>query len=605
MMNSSSGVSSFGYSNQYTFSNLPSFATSRRSTDKNESLDAQSQSQAHTHGQTQQQQSHPHDKVGLPFLPTRRFPVDDEFFSRLPSGPDTAVKSEGRRVWSAGSDRGRLFSQRRSYVEKEEETVDPQAEFVKLGHSVVSLLYVLGKKSGLWVLWMLNVVFSVLVGKVKRIPDPSFDSVVEEKREKNAKSGEEKEEKEKEADVGVAFAESTPVKNTDEKTNPLFYKKLRGIKESLQDKLERAGNDENSVVKREDGKYGTHFFSKPEKGVNLEACFMKSSMQERPIVSEDDLYTKAETIRNDLMQLSQLPEQVLTVSKPSFTRSTKRFEDLEWLVDEQEDYLNNLESTRLYQEYQKILAERKKMRQLVELSKMKESAPVRGLSREQILEVEQVWEEPPSGVLMKKYGVNIEARDIATLADRHWLNDNIIDFYMQLIRDDIVGRKLCTMHVFSTFFYTNLKSKGYDGVRRWAKRAKIDVSELDYIFVPMNLNGTHWALSVVDNIRERFIYVDSLFSDGTDALEMLVDYMKAETRRVHGDGMNGKNYDLYTLEGRYECPGQDNGFDCGVFACTAVDYIARGLPLSYSQKDMSLIRRRMAWEIMHAKVVDR
>lgn len=120
----------------------------------------------------------------------------------------------------------------------------------------------------------------------------------------------------------------------------------------------------------------------------------------------------------------------------------------------------------------------------------------------------------------------------------------------------------------------------------------------------MNLNGTHWALSVVDNIRERIIYIDSLFSDGSEALELILNYMKEETRRVYGDGMNGKNYDLYTIDGNFECPNQENGFDCGVFVCTAVDYIARGKSLTYSQKDMGVIRRRMAWEIMHGELVE-
>lgn len=580
-MNSSSGVSSYGFSNQYTFSNLPSFMTSKRNNEEKELNN--------------------HDKVELPFIPTKRFPVNNEFFSRLPSGPD---REPHRRVWSAGSDHhGKLFNDRRNFVEKDEDevVVDAQAEFVKLGENFISLILLLGKKSGLWVIWLLNLVFDVLVGKLRQIPDPL-------KREREVVEGKEEEEnkeREKEREEKVVIAESTPVKEVVKEVNPLFQKKLRGVK-SLREKLERAvesEEEESNGYKGED-RYGTHFYERPSKGVNLEACFMKSSMRESPIVSEEDLYSKAENIRNDLMMLSELGDNRKIESKPSFTRSTKRFEDLEWLIDEEEDYLNNLESTRLYQEYQKILGERKKMRQLVELKKMKDREEVKGLKREQVLEVEEIWEEPPNGSLIKRYGVNIEGRDILTLCDRHWLNDNIIDFYLQLVKEEIVNKKICTMHVFSTFFYTNLKDRGYEGVRRWAKRAKIDVSTIDYIFIPMNLNGTHWALSVVDNIRERIIYIDSLFSDGSEALELILNYMKEETRRVYGDGMNGKNYDLYTIDGNFECPNQENGFDCGVFVCTAVDYIARGKSLTYSQKDMGVIRRRMAWEIMHGELVE-
>ncbi|GAV29598.1 hypothetical protein PMKS-003099 [Pichia membranifaciens] len=362
--------------------------------------------------------------------------------------------------------------------------------------------------------------------------------------------------------------------------------------------------------------YGTFFFNSganTNNKVNLELSYLKAAMN-TPLMQEEkrpqNIFSKSSEIKENMMSFFNSGNDSSTVgaqieSKPTFTRSTTRFKDLEWLVDDKEDYLNDLESTKLFKEYQKIIAERKTMQQLVRLSTLKEHGlGVRPLNEQQAKEVEKIWMYQPNGVLMSKYSIKITSRDLLTLSDRHWLNDNVIDFYLQLVKDYVNERGISKIHVFSTFFYTTLKSKGYTGVRKWAKRAKIDVSELDYIFVPVNLNQTHWALAVVDNVNERFEYIDSLFGDGSSILYLLLDYMTEETKKNHGDGMNGRDFANYDMNGRAEGPGQQNGFDCGVFTCTAVDYLARNRELDYSQADMPNLRRRMAWEVLKGRLLD-
>lgn len=52
-------------------------------------------------------------------------------------------------------------------------------------------------------------------------------------------------------------------------------------------------------------------------------------------------------------------------------------------------------------------------------------------------------------------------------------------------------------------------------------------------------------------------------------------------------------------------PQQENGFDCGVFTCQILRAVSRGdQTFVFSQKDMSYLRRRMIWEIGHAKLRD-
>lgn len=49
-------------------------------------------------------------------------------------------------------------------------------------------------------------------------------------------------------------------------------------------------------------------------------------------------------------------------------------------------------------------------------------------------------------------------------------------------------------------------------------------------------------------------------------------------------------------------PQQNNGYDCGVFACQFAVYSALGKPFLFSQSDMPNIRKRMVVEISNGEL---
>ena len=53
-------------------------------------------------------------------------------------------------------------------------------------------------------------------------------------------------------------------------------------------------------------------------------------------------------------------------------------------------------------------------------------------------------------------------------------------------------------------------------------------------------------------------------------------------------------------------PQQENGYDCGVFACQFLQSLSRGEEddFGFSQVDMLYLRRRMIWEIGNVKLRD-
>ena len=75
-------------------------------------------------------------------------------------------------------------------------------------------------------------------------------------------------------------------------------------------------------------------------------------------------------------------------------------------------------------------------------------------------------------------GDPLTRKDLATCYQPlAWLNDEVINAYLSMIVDHVrralgnSGRhERPKFHAFNTFFYSNLRDKGYESVRRWASR---------------------------------------------------------------------------------------------------------------------------------------
>ncbi len=136
-------------------------------------------------------------------------------------------------------------------------------------------------------------------------------------------------------------------------------------------------------------------------------------------------------------------------------------------------------------------------------------------------------ENDPDTALVENFNLCIKPRDFKTLRDREWLNDEVINFYMCLIGERSKGDGQPKVHGFNTFFYSNLSSKGYPSVRRWAKKAKVDISSMDYILVPVHL-GVHWCMAIINKKKERFEYWDSLSGGPGRVFQHLREYYSGE-----------------------------------------------------------------------------
>ncbi|KAG1757869.1 cysteine proteinase [Suillus lakei] len=213
------------------------------------------------------------------------------------------------------------------------------------------------------------------------------------------------------------------------------------------------------------------------------------------------------------------------------------------------------------------------------------------------------------GVISKVARESVNDRDLSRLLPSQWLNDEIMNFYGAMIltrsesnRDPTAKRKMLDVHYFSTFFWSKLKNEGYEQGRlaKWTK--KIDIFSKDIILIPVNHNNSHWTGAAINFRRKRIESYDSMNLDRHQVFKTLQSYIDSEHRNKRKKPFDFTGWQNHNPE---DTPQQENGYDCGVFTCQFLESLSRGEEeFHFSQRDMAYLRRRMIWEIGHAKFLD-
>lgn len=185
------------------------------------------------------------------------------------------------------------------------------------------------------------------------------------------------------------------------------------------------------------------------------------------------------------------------------------------------------------------------------------------------------------------------------LNDRGWLTDDLISYYIELLRENstFYGHSTSEFYFFHPYFYQKLRDHEgkfcYENVHTWTQ--KVNTFSFRKIFVPMHVKGNHWALAVIEMSGKRICYIDSLKCDETfEKVGILNLWLSKEFQRI-GGSIPFQDFELVTLE----CPQQDNGDDCGVFLITFMHLIYLNEDIKYMDKSMvHFMRRKVALSIV-------
>lgn len=214
--------------------------------------------------------------------------------------------------------------------------------------------------------------------------------------------------------------------------------------------------------------------------------------------------------------------------------------------------------------------------------------------------LEDISALPESSEIIQKFCIPITVKDLKTLRAPNWLNDEVINFYFELIcQRSKENASYPRLHIFNTFFYSKLKAGGYESIKRWTR--KVDIFSFDMILIPIHL-GIHWCCAEI-NFKERAIYYyDSLHNRNSTCLKLLQQYLIDELNDKKG-GIGEFDFDNWNLYSPTNIPCQQNGYDCGVFACIFAEYRSRNAEFTFSQKNMNYFRDRMRYEIIKGSLI--
>ncbi|KAF9821845.1 hypothetical protein IEO21_00275 [Rhodonia placenta] len=215
------------------------------------------------------------------------------------------------------------------------------------------------------------------------------------------------------------------------------------------------------------------------------------------------------------------------------------------------------------------------------------------------------------GVISKIEREQVTDKDLMRLRPNKWLNDEIINFYGQLIltrseegKENFVknSKKPLDVHYFSTFFWSKLENEGYEKGRlaKWTK--KVDIFQKDVVLIPVNHGNSHWTAAAINFRQKRIESYDSMGIVRPNVFRLFRAYLDAEHKNKKKKPFDFTGWQDYVLE---DVPLQENGYDCGVFTCQFLEALSRGEePFRFQQAHMPYLRRRMVWEIGHAKLRD-
>lgn len=218
-------------------------------------------------------------------------------------------------------------------------------------------------------------------------------------------------------------------------------------------------------------------------------------------------------------------------------------------------------------------------------------------------------------VVVEGFNLELTQFDLQNLSPGTWLDDNVINFYFELIseraRRDLQATNKpdfakLKIHMLPSFFFEKLqRERSYSGVKKWSNKSNIKVLDMDKVFIPININQNHWCLAVINFLKHRFEYYDPMGGHSPRLLfEYLRDYVLHEANlwgRAAGTASG------FNLDGWYDVivkniPQQKNGYDCGVYVCTFADLLSENMPLSFSQEHIDTIRLRIVRDILRKRL---
>ena len=183
---------------------------------------------------------------------------------------------------------------------------------------------------------------------------------------------------------------------------------------------------------------------------------------------------------------------------------------------------------------------------------------------------------------------------------RNYLNDLVIEEYMELIKQRNLQEELPKIGATSVYFYKAFDQRSFDEAYKETERwnRKTDLRKCDIILCPIHKHD-HWSLVSIDTRLRTVEYYDSIIGKrrSSNAPRIMKMFIEEYYKRA-GDAK------VFRIRIRDDAPIQENGVDCGIFVCQNAERIARRAFVNTRQDEMAGARKRMMIELYQRKLMN-
>ncbi|KAJ9538054.1 hypothetical protein OSB04_030787 [Centaurea solstitialis] len=201
----------------------------------------------------------------------------------------------------------------------------------------------------------------------------------------------------------------------------------------------------------------------------------------------------------------------------------------------------------------------------------------------------------------------ISKRDFQLLHPEKFINDTIVDFYIEYLKK-IIKPDDGRVHFFNSFFFRKLADfdenrfslfdpkEAFQRVRKWTK--KVNIFQKEYIFIPVNFS-LHWSLIVICHPGEVvnftdeelanspkvpcILHMDSIKGSHRGLENCIRCYLLEEWKERSGDAAEDISRKFMNL--RFlplEVPQQQNSYDCGLFMLHYMELFVKQAPIDFN-----------------------
>jgi len=208
----------------------------------------------------------------------------------------------------------------------------------------------------------------------------------------------------------------------------------------------------------------------------------KKDQKKTTLKKEQEIATAPRKEKTGKMKITAVKEETISKKRKHFK------DDLVNLAEDEEDKEKKDEELAMFGD--SILTEGKESKQLI----------VNDNNQEQLIQAARNADKGKLICATKR--MRVFGKDIARLNPKIWLNDEIINSYIELL----MKRSNKTYLIFNTFFYPQLEQNGYSKVESWKK--EINIFDLTHLLIPIH-SSSHWTLVDCDMKNKKIYYYDS------------------------------------------------------------------------------------------------